>query len=58
MSGRRDTKQGTRQFTLDELRANRSRVVNGAKNGGCIVVDKEGRRLFSLWIPQTPLGSD
>ena len=56
MSDRRGTKQGTRQFTLDQLRANRSRVVTAAKkDGGCIVVGKEGQRLFSLWIPQTPL---
>jgi hypothetical protein len=58
MSDQRGTKQATRQFTLDQLRADRSRVVTAAKkDGGCIVVDQEGRRLFSLWIPQAPLGS-
>jgi len=57
MSDRRGTKQGTRQFTLDQLRDERSRVVKAAKTeGGCIVVDKEGQRLFSIWIPQTPIG--
>lgn len=56
MSDRRGTKQGTRQFTVDQLRGDRSRVVSAAKkDGGCVVVDKEGRRLFSLWIPQEPL---
>jgi hypothetical protein len=58
MSDQRGTKQRTRQFTLDQLRADRPRVVTAAKkDGGCIVVDKEGRRLFSLWIPQAPLGN-
>ncbi len=57
MSDRRGTKQGERQFTLDQLRDDRSRVVSAAKkDGGCIVIDKQGQRLFSLWIPQTPLG--
>jgi hypothetical protein len=55
MSDRRGTKQ-ERQFTLDQLRDDRSRVVGAAKkDGGCIVIDKQGQRLFSLWIPQTPL---
>jgi hypothetical protein len=57
MSDRRDTKQGTRQFTMDELREEQSRVVTAAKkDGGCVVVDKEGQQLFSLWIPQEPIG--
>jgi hypothetical protein len=25
------------------------------KEGGCIVVDNEGKQLFTLWIPQTPI---
>ena len=58
MSDRRGTKQGTPHFTLEQLRENRSRAVAAAKKGGgCIVVDKEGQRLFSLWIPQGPLVS-
>ena len=41
------------------LRDERSRVVKAAKTkGGCIVVDKEGQRLFSIWIPQTPVSDD
>lgn len=56
MSNRRGTKDATRKFTLDQLREDRPRVVSAAKkDGGCIVVDKKGHRLFSLWIPQTPL---
>ena len=56
MSDRRGTKDSTRKFTLDQLREDRSRVVSAAKkDGGCIVVDEEGHRLFSLWIPQEPL---
>jgi hypothetical protein len=56
MSDRRGTKQGTREFTLDQLRDDRPRVVSAAKQeGGCFVVDKEGQRLFSIWIPQTPI---
>ena len=56
MSERRSTKRKTRQFTLDDLRQNRSRVVRAAKkDGGCIVVDKNGQRLFTLCIPQGPV---
>jgi hypothetical protein len=41
----------TRTFTLDELRADRLRVMRVVKKeGGCIVVDNEGKKLFSLWI--------
>lgn len=58
MSDHRGTKHGTRRFTLDQLRDERSRVAAAAKkDGGCIVVDKKGQRIFSLWIPQGPLGS-
>jgi len=47
-----------RKFTIEQLRHARSRVATAAKqDGGCIVVDKEGHRIFSLWIPQEPLGS-
>ena len=48
-----------REFTLDQLRENRSRVISAAKKGGgCIVVDKDGKRIFSLWIPQQPVAAD
>jgi hypothetical protein len=56
MSDRSAKKQGTRQFTFDQLREDRSRVVSAAKkDGGCIVVNNEGQRLCSLWIPQSPV---
>ena len=58
MADHRGTKSATRRFTLDQLRGDTSRVASAAKkDGGCIVVDQEGQRIFSLWIPQEPLGS-
>ena len=55
MSGRRAKKDAMRKFTLHQLRNDRSRVVGGAKKAdGCIIVDENGQRLFSLWIPQEP----
>ena len=58
MSDHRGTKPATRQFTLEQLRGEHSRVASAAKkDGGCIVVDQKGQRIFSLWIPQEPLGS-
>jgi len=43
---------------LEQLRGEHSRVASAAKkDGGCIVVDQKGQRIFSLWIPQKPLGS-
>lgn len=59
MSDRRGTKRDTRHFTLDQLRDDSPRVFSAAKkDGGCFVVDKEGKRLFSVWIPQTPVSDD
>jgi hypothetical protein len=56
MSDRRGKRRRTQEFTLDQLRNDRVRVISAAKKGGgCIVVDTEGKRLFSLWIPQTPI---
>ena len=56
MSDRRSTKPKAPHFTLEDLRVNRSRAVTAAKkDGGCIVVDNQGQRLLSLWIPQEPL---
>jgi hypothetical protein len=47
------------KFTLDQLRDEPSTVAKAAKQeGGCIVVDKEGHRLCSLWIPQRPVDFD
>jgi hypothetical protein len=56
MSDRRARKDATRKFSLEQVRADRARVLSAArKGGGCIVVDEKGERLFSLWIPQTPI---
>ena len=52
-------KQGKQRFTLDQLRDDRSRVAAAAKqDGGCLVVDKNGQTIFTLCIPQGPLGND
>jgi hypothetical protein len=51
MPARRATRP--RKFTLDQLRHQPSIVARAAKQkGGCIVVDKEGRQVCSIWIPQ------
>jgi hypothetical protein len=57
MSERRGTRRKTRRtrttrtFTFDQLRADRLRVMKVVKKeGGCIVVDNEGKKLFSLWL--------
>jgi hypothetical protein len=57
MSQRRGTKRRIRRartvrtFTLEQLRANRLRVMNVVKKeGGCVVVDNEGNKVFSMWI--------
>lgn len=53
------TEQSVRTFTLDQLRNEHSHVSAALKkDGGCIVVDKNGRRIFSLWNPQGPLDND
>lgn len=59
MPNHRGTKQATRQFTLDQLSSESDRVASAAsKDGGCIVVDEKGKRIFNIWIPREPLGSD
>jgi hypothetical protein len=58
MSERRSTDEA-QCFTLDELRHDRSRVVSAAKEDrGAIVVDEQGQRRFSIWIPQGPITDD
>lgn len=53
------TKQQTNTFTFDQLRDKRehARIIAAAKDGGCIVVDENGERRLSIWIPQEPLCS-
>ena len=42
-----------RTFTREQLRQDPLRVVGAAKeDGGCMVVDNDGQKLFSLWYPQ------
>ena len=59
MSARRSKKPGARQFTIEQLRDDHARVIKAAKKaGGVIVVDSEGQRRFSLWIPQNTIATD
>lgn len=46
-------------FTIEQLRTDRARVVMAAKGQeGAVVVDTQGERRFSIWIPQGPLAAD
>ncbi len=57
MSIQRVTRVGVRRFTLDQLRSEHALLASAAREAdGCIVVDSDGRKIFSLWIPQEPLG--
>jgi hypothetical protein len=58
MSERHGT-DGVQTFTFDELRHDQARVIDAAKGDrGAIVVDEKGQRIYSIWIPQGPIGSD
>jgi hypothetical protein len=58
MSNRRNATEA-RRFTFEEFRSDRSRVVTAAKEErGAIVVDEKGQRIYSIWIPQGPIGDD
>lgn len=53
MSDRRGTRRRTRSFTFDQLGEDPLRVVGAAKkDGGCIVVDKDGQQLFGIFFPR------
>lgn len=55
MMERRSSERSDRFFTLEQLREDHALVASAAKkDGGCIVIDDEGRELFTLSIPQDP----
>jgi len=58
MSDRRGTRRSARKFTFEQLRKESSRVIGVAKkDGGCLVVDKDGTQLFGIYFPQ-PVDTD